>query len=174
MRLARGGDIRALGSGTAGAHNVLRVAGRRAAIATFLFDAAKGGVAVFVARMWVDAEWAGALALLCVVVGHVLPAQLSFRGGKGLAPGFGAMLVVDPLAMLIAAAGGIVAGVVARRITVAALATVAFGAPAALLTGHSWGTVLAVAAASLLILIAHHRVIERLRPALLDVEPRQS
>jgi glycerol-3-phosphate acyltransferase PlsY len=170
MRLARGVDIRVTGSGTAGAHNVLRVAGKSAAIGTFLFDAARGAVAVLVARMILSAEWAGALAMAGAVVGHIWPAQLAFRGGKGLSIALGAMLLVSPLAVLIAATVGMMAGFLRRSVTVAALATVAFVPVAALLAGLSVTSAVIIAATMLLILVAHHPSFERIRPPFVAAE----
>ena len=164
MRLAHGVDIRAAGSGTAGARNALRVGGRPAAIGTFLFDAARGALAVVVAQMMLGAEWAGALALAGAVVGHIWPAQLSFRGGKGLSVALGAMLVVSPLAVMIAATVGLMAGFLRRSLTVAALGTVAFVPVAALLAGQSVTGAVIIAATMLLILFAHHPSFERIRP----------
>lgn len=164
MRLVRGADIRALGTGTAGAHNVLRVGGTSAAAGTFVIDTAKGALAVVTARALIDAEWAGALALLFVVVGHIWPAQLGFRGGKGLTAALGAMLAADPRATLIAAAAGVVSGAVARSVTVGALATVAFVIPSVVITGASVPAAVLAAVTMLLILWAHHPSFGRLRP----------
>ncbi|HET9426350.1 MAG TPA: glycerol-3-phosphate acyltransferase [Gemmatimonadaceae bacterium] len=164
LRLSRGRDIRASGSGNAGARNMLRVAGRGPALGTFLFDAAKGTIAVALAQAVLPREWAGGVAMLCVVVGHVWPAQLSFRGGKGVSTALGALLLVDPLTVLYAAAAGAVTGLLARSSTVGGLAAVAFSAPAAIFAGLSAVSVALVAATTLLILWAHHPSFERLRP----------
>ncbi len=170
MRLARGVDIRRAGSGTAGAHNVLRVAGRSAAIATFLFDVVRGALAVVLARSILGAEWVGSLALAAVVVGHIWPVQLSFRGGKGLSVALGAMLVVSPLAVAIAATVGIMAGFLRRSVTVAALATVAFVPVATLLAGLTVTSAVITALPMLLILVAHHPSFARTRPPLAAAE----
>ena len=55
-RLATGEDVRSIGSGNIGATNVLRTGNKKAALATLIFDAAKGGVAVLIAR-WLVADW---------------------------------------------------------------------------------------------------------------------
>jgi glycerol-3-phosphate acyltransferase PlsY len=172
MRLSRGVDIRVAGSGTAGAHNVLRVGGKSAAIGTFLFDATRGAVAVLVARLILSADWVGPLALAGAVVGHIWPVQLSFRGGKGLSVAFGAMLAISPLTVLIAAGAGAVIGAVMRSVSTAALATVAFVAPAALLAGLSVVAALILGATMLLILAAHHPSFDRIRPPLAAAERR--
>jgi acyl phosphate:glycerol-3-phosphate acyltransferase len=106
VRAAGGGDVRETGSGGTGATNVTRRAGKWAGLLTLLFDALKGVAAVFVAR-WVlsggaAADWWVAACALAVVVGHVFPVWLGFRGGKGVATGLGVFVVLAPLAVLCA------------------------------------------------------------------------
>jgi glycerol-3-phosphate acyltransferase PlsY len=97
-RLTGGVDIRAAGSGNIGATNVLRTVGKGPAIATLLGDIAKGFAAVSVARAAGPAPaWAAAGALLAIV-GNCWPVFLRFRGGKGVATGFGAFLALTPWA----------------------------------------------------------------------------
>ena len=88
------GDLRAIGSGNIGATNVLRTGNKGAALATLLLDAAKGGVAVLLARL-VAGEDAAQLAALCSFLGHLFPVWLKFRGGKGVATFLGAMIALD-------------------------------------------------------------------------------
>jgi glycerol-3-phosphate acyltransferase PlsY len=96
VRARTGRDIREIESGSIGARNVGRVLGKSGYLLTTLGDMAKGALAV-----WFAAEFANynrpvmALAVLAVVVGHVWPVQLRFRGGKGVATSFGALLVFD-------------------------------------------------------------------------------
>jgi glycerol-3-phosphate acyltransferase PlsY len=95
-RLGRGVDIRAAGSGNIGATNVLRTLGALPAVATLLGDIAKGFAAVSVARAAGGAPaWAAAGAVLAVA-GNCWPVFLRFRGGKGVATGFGAFLALAP------------------------------------------------------------------------------
>src|SRR5438477_618317 len=95
------GDIRGHGSGNIGATNVLRAAGRVAALATLAGDIAKGYGAV-----WAGAWLAGgalapkALCAVAAVVGNCWSVFLGFRGGKGVATGLGALLNLMPLAVL--------------------------------------------------------------------------
>ena len=95
MRMRSGVDVRTLGSGNAGARNVLRTADLPSAIATFVVDATKGGVATWLAPLILITNWASGLALLCVVIGHLWPAQLGFRGGKGVATTLGGLVMLD-------------------------------------------------------------------------------
>jgi acyl phosphate:glycerol-3-phosphate acyltransferase len=87
------GDLRNVGSGNIGATNVLRTGNKGAAAATLLLDAAKGGVAVLIARA-VAGEDAAQLAGLAAFLGHLFPIWLKFRGGKGVATFLGIMLAL--------------------------------------------------------------------------------
>jgi acyl phosphate:glycerol-3-phosphate acyltransferase len=99
VRALRGQDVRAVGSGNAGATNVLRAAGKLPGIATLLLDIAKGAAAVAVARALDAPPAVVGLCAVAVVLGHVFPLFLGFRGGKGVATAGGAMLALAPLAM---------------------------------------------------------------------------
>jgi glycerol-3-phosphate acyltransferase PlsY len=96
VRARTGRDLREIESGSIGARNAGRVLGKSGYLFTMLGDMAKGALAV-----WFAAEFASqdrlimALAALAVVVGHVWPVQLHFRGGKGIATSFGALLMFD-------------------------------------------------------------------------------
>jgi acyl phosphate:glycerol-3-phosphate acyltransferase len=96
--LLKRADLRRIGSGNAGATNVLRAAGRWPALVVLALDIAKGIVPVRIARaLGAPAEIAAA-AGLAVVLGHVFPLFFGFRGGKGVAAGFGALFSLFPMA----------------------------------------------------------------------------
>jgi len=104
--LVRKEDIRAKGSGNIGATNVMRSGAKGLGLLTFALDAGKGYAAVAVTE-WVARGKAPATlnnlviaAALFVVVGHVFPVWLRFRGGKGVATAFGAFLAFCPWAAL--------------------------------------------------------------------------
>lgn len=109
VRATSGGDIRDTGSGGTGATNVSRRAGKVAGIATLLLDAAKGGAAVLIAKQFLDLPspddlyWWITLAAVAVMLGHMFPVWLRFRGGKGVATGVGVFLVLAPIAVGFAA-----------------------------------------------------------------------
>lgn len=98
----RGLDLRLVGSGNVGAANVLRVSSTRLAVAALALDAAKGSLAVLLARDLGGPVGLPAWAGLAAVVGHIYPPWLGFRGGKGMATTGGAFLVLAPLATLLA------------------------------------------------------------------------
>src|ERR671916_683745 len=99
VRARDGGDVRETGSGGTGATNVTRRAGRGAGILT-------GALVALVAR-WLLApdfgvNWLVAAASVAVVVGHIFPVWLKFRGGKGVATGLGVFLSLTPAAVALA------------------------------------------------------------------------
>ena len=96
VRLRSGSDIRHSGSGNAGARNVFRSGDRTGAALTLIWDAAKGALAIVVARAIAPDDLALAIAFIAVIAGHVWPAQLRFHGGKGVAPAIGAGLMLLP------------------------------------------------------------------------------
>ena len=94
-------DPRDYGSGNPGASNVARSGSRTAAILTLFADAAKGALPAGVGAHFFGAE-AAALAGVAAVTGHIFPIFLKFKGGKGVATGFGVFAVWNPV--LLAAA----------------------------------------------------------------------
>ena len=102
VKSTSGGDIRETGSGGTGATNVSRRAGKAAGILTLILDAAKGALAVVIATLVSDGWVVAAAAAIAVIVGHIFPVWLGFRGGKGVATAVGVFLVLAPLALLCA------------------------------------------------------------------------
>jgi glycerol-3-phosphate acyltransferase PlsY len=116
-----GVDVRKEGSGNIGATNVLRVLKEKAphlakklTIITFALDAVKGAIVVLIA-MALGAEPAvlWTIAVLSVL-GHCFSPFLGFEGGKGVATGFGVLLVLLPIPSLIAIATWLIAGKVLK------------------------------------------------------------
>jgi glycerol-3-phosphate acyltransferase PlsY len=97
-----GADIRQTGSGGTGATNVSRRAGKMAGVVTLVLDALKGAAAVLIAARLTQSDWLVAIAAVAVIVGHIFPVWLGFRGGKGVATGAGVFLVLAPVAVLCA------------------------------------------------------------------------
>ena len=122
-RLAGLGDIRRIGSGNIGATNVLRTGRKGLAAATVLLDGAKGAGAVLIAGAWSQdlAVLAGGGAML----GHCFPVWLRFKGGKGMATALGTLLAVAWPVGLLACLTWLVAAVLFRYSSVAALTAVA-------------------------------------------------
>ena len=124
-KAARGLDVRDFGSGNMGATNVYRILGPAAGALTFAADVGKGAAAVRVARA-LGADRSGqAMAGLAAVVGHSWPALARFRGGKGVATGFGGLLMVSPEASVYAVVGGVSALLTTRIVSLGSLSAAA-------------------------------------------------
>lgn len=162
-------DVRELGSGNAGATNVLRTAGRWPALLVLLLDIAKGVLPVRLARSLGAPAEIVAAAAFAVVLGHVFPLYFGFRGGKGVATGFGALLALVPVAAV--AAVGIFFFVVfsTRYVSLGSLAAAA-SLPILewLAVGTGWSAPLSPAAFALtcatagLVLLRHAENLQRL------------
>jgi len=151
-----GVDLRAVGSGNVGATNVGRALGKAQGRAVMVLDAAKAvvPVAISVKLFGVDSPWTAGTGV-AATVGHVFPLWFGFRGGKGAATAFGALLAAVPPA-------GVAAGIVfasvkraTRRASAASLvgALVGTGVTVALYR-LAWPS--AMAAALLALVVARH------------------
>lgn len=118
------GDLRSIGSGNIGATNVLRTGNKGAAAATLLLDAAKGAVAVLMAR-WLVAEDAAQLAGLAAFLGHLYPVWLGFKGGKGVATFLGVLIALAPAVGLACCAVWAVTAAITRISSMSALVAAA-------------------------------------------------
>lgn len=94
---AAGVDVRKVGSGNIGTANVLRAAGKWAAVATLAGDMLKGLIPVVLARYLSDNLWLHAIVAFAAVVGHCWPIFLRFKGGKAVATGAGTSIGLVPL-----------------------------------------------------------------------------
>lgn len=84
--LRRGYDIRKKGSGNAGATNLMILEGKKAGVFVMCFDISKAAMSVALARKFMTAsKYSGEAAGAACVLGHMYPALMRFRGGKGLA-----------------------------------------------------------------------------------------
>jgi len=186
VRRFRGADIRKTGSGNIGATNVARTS-PALGLLTLLLDAAKGAAAVLVVLAIYSARFLGTnfsgtglgaarwfgvglhdprnlafVAALAAVTGHIFPLWLGFRGGKGVATGLGAFLLLTPKAILLGLAI-FVAMLAAFRLV--ALASIVASASLPILAswmGERRKPVLLLATASLLIIVKHHSNIGRM------------
>jgi acyl phosphate:glycerol-3-phosphate acyltransferase len=185
VRLFRGEDVRHSGSSNIGATNVSRKSPTLGAL-TLLLDALKGSAAVVIAialsppvfrnthlthvpgrqilTFSLVAVWA-AVAALCAIIGHMFPAWLNFRGGKGVATGLGSFAVIAPKAVLIAAGIFLIVVLALRYISLGSIMAVA-AFPVAVHFTHeyarSWPALALMWVASLLIVAKHHENIRRL------------
>jgi glycerol-3-phosphate acyltransferase PlsY len=172
VRIFRRQDIRTFGSGNIGATNVLRSGGKALGAATFILDVCKGALAVLLAAMiagsvlpTVPQRNVEALAALFAVIGHMFPVWLHFRGGKGVATGFGVFLVAAPWAALSAIALFAVVFALTRYVSLGSILGAASFPVFAwfMVKGERPAFFIAVqAAVALLIIVKHHPNIRRL------------
>ena len=187
VRIVRGEDVRHTGSGNIGATNVARTS-PALGIITLLLDALKGSAAVLLGILLSPAilghlpasqsSWrtllpaaqpafvtCAALAALFAVIGHMFPLWLTFRGGKGVATGLGAFLIIAPEAVLISAVIFLVLVLVFRYVSLGSIIAVA-AFPNLALALHEYGNhavaLVLMALASVLIIFKHHANIGRL------------
>ena len=155
VRLVTGEDLRGHVTGSTGARNVGRRLGLAAAVATFAADVAKGAVAVGIA-LAAAGGGAAAASLVAVVAGHVAPAQLGFRGGRGLGPAVGGMLVLDWRVAAVALGAAALSAAATRAFTASGLVGAAAAPIAALALGER-RTAVAAGVTAAIVLAAHAR-----------------
>ena len=172
-KVYRNVDLRRVGSGSTGATNMLRTLGPGAALLVALLDILKGAGAVLVARTIYngppDLEMvAQGAAAIGAVAGHCWPLLLEGRGGRGVAVGFGAIMVIATQAWVISVMG-FVLGLVATRIVSVASLTAVVGAllgyaalTAAGVITFQWGAVAFLVVAAVIIVYRHRANIGRL------------
>ena len=103
-RVAGGTDPRTIGSGRTGGTNALRALGRKWAAVVVIGDLAKGAVPVLIARIVTGGDpVAEALCAASAVAGAIWSVFAGFRSGRGVGTGVGTMLVIQPLAVVVAA-----------------------------------------------------------------------
>ena len=98
------GDIRKIGSGNIGATNVLRTGNKKIALLTLLLDGGKGAIAIYLVTLFLQnifkndfnkIEFYQCTVAVSSVLGHCFPIWLKFKGGKGVATGFGVILSLN-------------------------------------------------------------------------------
>ncbi len=173
VRIFRKQDIREQGSGNIGATNVIRSGSKGLGAVTFLLDATKGLVAVLFAWQLAlhthQAQWQAqnlaATAAVCAIIGHIYTVWLRFKGGKGVATGFGVFLGIAPLSALVALIAFIVVFAISRYVSLASIVAAIVFPLAALLRHHEPLTPFMIAVVvllPLLIIAKHHANIRRL------------
>jgi len=163
VRRRSGADIREMGSGNAGATNVLRSHGKGLAAAVAAADVAKGAAAVLLARAFTADPRAAAAAGLAAILGHVFPLFYGFRGGKGVATAVGAFLALTPLATLVCLAVFVVIVAATRYVSLGSVVAMCLLPPVGGLLFHAPRPfVMAAGGAALLVVLKHLENLKRL------------
>ncbi len=152
---AFGVDVRTVGSGNIGTANVLRAAGKWAAILTLVGDMLKGFAPVVVARAATDDLWVHAGVALAAVVGHCWPVFLKFKGGKAVATGAGTSIGLAPVVGLGLFAFWWAVVLVSRYTSLGAIAVMIVSPVVFLLTGQPLAYVVYTVVGGALVLWRH-------------------
>jgi glycerol-3-phosphate acyltransferase PlsY len=157
VRLKTGKDIRAEGSGNAGATNVLRAHGKALAILVAALDVGKGALAVFLVKLVTADPRYAAAAGLAAILGHVFPIFYGFRGGKGVATALGAFLVLAPWATLVCIGVFVLVVAVTKYVSLASVIAMVLLPPVAGLLFRAPRPVITAAAATAVLIVLKHR-----------------
>lgn len=161
-RAAGLGDVRAIGSGSIGATNVLRTGRKGLAAATVLLDAGKGAAAVLLAGLiWPDQPQFPGIAAIGAFLGHLYPVWLRFKGGKGVATLAGIVAALHWPTVLVAGAVWLLVVLVTRYSSLGGILAPLSGPVSAFLFGRFDLAILLLGFA-LLVLWAHRANIGRL------------
>jgi glycerol-3-phosphate acyltransferase PlsY len=153
------GDIRTIGSGNIGATNVLRTGNKKLAALTLFLDGFKGTVAVtLIAHVFPGLEL---LAGFSVLLGHLFPVWLNFKGGKGVATAIGVITALAWPVGILCMVIWIVVAIVYRYSSLAALVALGLTPIEVLILGRSDLTLLMLVIV-LLVFWKHKANIERL------------
>jgi acyl phosphate:glycerol-3-phosphate acyltransferase len=155
-------DPRTAGSGNPGATNVLRLAGKKAAICVLLGDVLKGIIPVFIAKLFfLSPVWIGVVAV-ATLLGHLYPIFFGFKGGKGVATAGGICMGLSwPFGLAVLAIWVFIALI--TRISSLAALTASGAAPILAYVMVDWQTALLMVVIALLIIWKHRENIQRLR-----------
>lgn len=161
-RITGGPDIRTIGSGNIGATNVLRTGNKGVAALTLLLDAGKAAGAGWIALI-LFGEPFHFMAAAGALVGHCYPVWLRFKGGKGVATFFGALLgLIWPIG-LVAAGTWLLVAFTTRYSSAAALCAAAFSTAVSVMFTDDWRATVMVGFMTLLIFWRHRENIGRLK-----------
>lgn len=171
-------DVRQYGSGRTGATNVLRTAGRKSAALVAVLDMSKGVLAVVFAGLIVGQGYlvvgdfglgslvAQVLAALAAVAGHIWPVFLKFRGGRGVAPFFGGLIALCPVAALFGGEILIIGAGLTRFVSLGSIAgavgTYAILVPLTILNGFPIEYLFYALVGTVIIFVMHRDNIRRL------------
>ena len=165
----KGFDIRHVGSGNAGASNLVIVVGKKIGLTVAVLDVLKSFLVfrlaqyLFPQALAGSINYAGVIAAVAAVFGHVFPFYMGFKGGKGLACFGGIVLAINYKLFIILFIAAFLIAVITDYICFAPI-TMAFIVPVTVgFIYRTWIIPAIIAVASLLLLFKHRQNIARIR-----------
>ena len=168
-----GKDIRDYGSGNAGASNTFRVLGKKAGIPVLIFDIFKGWAAVKLIYFtnlylpgtgdYINLQLGLGVAAL---IGHIFPIYVGFKGGKGVATLFGAVIAIEPTTSIIAISIFIISLLITKYVSLSSMIA-GFSFPILIIVVFKETNISLVIFSmviAILLLFTHQKNIERLLP----------
>ena len=126
VRRLRGLDLSQHGSGNLGATNAGRILGKKWAMIIYALDFSKGAIAAGVPTLvWPNVQAPLPLAVaagLMAILGHVFPAHLRFKGGKGVATASGVIALLWWPSLLVALGTWVLTAFTTRMVSAASIA----------------------------------------------------
>ncbi|KJS83438.1 MAG: hypothetical protein JM58_12665 [Peptococcaceae bacterium BICA1-8] len=154
-------DIREHGSGNIGFTNVMRVLGVKPAAVVLFFDAAKGYISALYGYS-IGGESLAVLGALAAMSGHTWPFVLSFKGGRGVATGFGIILFFSYKITLIALLIWILVVYLTRYVSLGSITSAFFVLVAMIATSKSLPYLIFSIVGATLVIVRHYANIKRL------------
>lgn len=174
-RVAKGIDIRTVGSGNIGATNVARMVGAKWGVLVLICDALKGLLPTLFIPMFLvpenvdDSQHIAVTCGIATILGHMFPCWLKFRGGKGVATALGVVIILGWQASIAAAATFLLVYVATRYVALASMiGSIAYAATQFWLLGSAafsatnWSTAAFSVLIPVLIIVRHRSNIVRL------------
>lgn len=154
VRALAGADLREVHSRNAGATNAGRVLGRGGFAVVLVLDAAKGLLATVIG-LWLADYAGGACGALAAIAGHIWPAQLRFRGGKGIATAIGAFAVLEPWTTGLSLGCALALFAITKRWSASGLMAVLLAPAFVIVLGRPWRADVAIVLTVIVVLAAH-------------------
>ena len=122
-KIVKGIDIRDHGSGSTGATNLLRICGPICGISALILDMSKAVIPMIVTIHLLEvSNWIHPFTGIAIICGHSWPIYIKFKGGKGIASGWAALIILSPISGLIATATGLPIIALTRYVSLGSLA----------------------------------------------------
>jgi acyl phosphate:glycerol-3-phosphate acyltransferase len=162
-------DIRTCGSGNSGATNTMRILGTKPALIVLIIDMLKGFSATMLHHFLpfdspdIHFPMMILLGIVCVI-GHIFPVFANFRGGKGIASSFGALIGISPLSALIILGVFSIILIISHFVSLSSLISALLFPFVIYFTENQEGTMVWILCSllSLIIFISHHKNIQRI------------